>query len=244
MISRYVPFAGMGLTAYAALRSNWMPCPPSLAENIIHAIGIIASEILLVVRTYAHWKKDKRILYGLLVYGALITAAALSINIMGSHEFITGAEETVGCYMMSSRNSVLVYALILAFEMAILILTIYKQHHDYRHVHDRRSLVHTLYFDGVVYILCIGLISVANVIVDAAFPIQYSDLLDIPQITFHSVLASRIMFHLRKSMQHVQIDGMSWAPTTMVVSEWNVYESLELEYHEGTSLERSDERST
>jgi len=179
--------------------------------------------MLLIVRTYAFWKGDKRLLYGLIVYATLVITAALTINLIPVN-LIPNPEEFSGCNMIAGRDSALVYPLILAFEIVILILTVYKGYRDYRHVQvrGRKSLVHTLFFDSIFYITGIGLITAANVIIDAAFPLQYSDLLDIPQITLHSVLASRIMFRLRKSTHKVQVDGRSVELSTMTVSEWRV----------------------
>ncbi|KAG1724718.1 hypothetical protein EDB19DRAFT_1834052, partial [Suillus lakei] len=62
-ISRYLPFVGSGLTAYAALRVSG----PS-GGNIIHIISIVAAEGLLVIRTWAFWGKSKKLLIGLLTY--------------------------------------------------------------------------------------------------------------------------------------------------------------------------------
>jgi len=163
------------------------------------------------------------VLYGLLVYGLLVLAAALIFGLMPNNNLLPNREVLGGCYLVSSRNTALEYASILAFEIVILFLTIYKEYHDYRHVRVRRSLIlHTLFFDGVFYITCIGLITIANVIIVAVFPVQYSDMLDIPQITLHSVLASRIMFRLRKSTRVVRADGRSMELGTMTVSDWRV----------------------
>jgi len=230
MVSRYIPFVGMGLTAYAALQTNSVQCHRySYEENAFHVIGIISSEMLLIVRTYAFWKGDKRVLYGLIAYGTLIVAGALTIGFIPDYNLLPNREVLGGCYLVSTRNSALVYAFILAFEIVILFLTTYKEYHDYRHVRVRKSLIHTLFFDGVFYITCIGLVTVANVIIDAAFPVQYSDMLDIPQITLHSVLASRIMFRLRKSTRQVQVSGKSTELSTMTVSEFQYRVPTELD---------------
>ncbi|KAG1748190.1 hypothetical protein EDB19DRAFT_1905245 [Suillus lakei] len=42
-------------------------------------------------------------------------------------------------------------------------------------------------------------ITVTNVIIDAVFPFGYSNMFDMLQLVVHSVLASRILFHLRSS---------------------------------------------
>ncbi|KAG2055273.1 hypothetical protein BDR06DRAFT_1020478 [Suillus hirtellus] len=127
-ISRYLPFVGSGLTAYAALRVGG-PCPPSLAENIIHILSIVAAEVILA-------------------------------------------------------------------------LTAYKWFRDYRDSEIQSSIVTTVYGGSMLYMLCIIAITVTNVVVDAAFPVGFTNLFDTLQLVIHSVLASRILFHLRSSDSH------------------------------------------
>ncbi|KAN0082569.1 hypothetical protein V8E55_008364 [Tylopilus felleus] len=210
-VSRYLPFAGAAMTAYyaarkAALRSNSDPCGPSSGQSssAVHMLGIIAAEVLLIIRTYAYWDSNKSVLYGLLAYGAVLIAGAIGISVVPT-QLIPGdssvwytAESPPGCYLTAGRDGTLLALLLLGFEMVILFLTVYKHFSFYRV--DRRDVIwtniaYTLYRDGIFYIICI----MQNVDEKGCFQIQFSDLLDIPQITLHSVLASRIMFNLRRS---------------------------------------------
>ncbi|KAG1805623.1 hypothetical protein EV424DRAFT_1558713 [Suillus variegatus] len=234
-ISRYLPFIGSGLTAYgdsstliilifwvsftvvvAALRVSGPPAP-SLAENIIHIIGIVAAEGasgsyhpykergyhtsltgLLVVRTWAFWRKSKRVLIGLVTYSVVTVIAAVSINVLPNHNLISAGVSTIpGQDFYSSRNAALVYAVLALFECVILALTAYKKFSDYRQIES--SIINTVYSGSIFYMLCIVAITVTNVIIDAVFPIGYTQIFDTLQLVIHSVLASRIMFHLRSS---------------------------------------------
>ncbi|KAN0082568.1 hypothetical protein V8E55_008363 [Tylopilus felleus] len=227
-VSRYLPFAGTALTAYdaareAALRSNSDPCGPSSGQSssIVHMLGIIAAEVLLILRTYAYWQGNKSVLYGLLAYGAVTIAGAIGISavrtqlIPGDSSVRCTAQSPPGCYLTAGRDGTLLGLLLLIFEM--------------------------VYRDGMLYIVCIILITFANTILDGVFPvnislprpvnvhekgwfqIQFSDLLDIPQITLHSVLASRIMFNLRKSAYN-EHKGTTIAP--IVFNDDAFYRSL------------------
>ncbi|KAG1764744.1 hypothetical protein EDD22DRAFT_441911 [Suillus occidentalis] len=113
------------------------------------------------------------------------------------------------------------------FESVILMLTVYKRFHDYRDF--RSGIVVTLYHDGMVYMLCILTITVANVILGAAFASAYSNMFDTLQLVIHSVLASRILFRLRSSNQRVHeptvsvtvldtIDYLQAGPSSMSTS--------------------------
>jgi len=206
IISRYLPFAGAGMTAYDALRvSN--QCASTLEGNIIHIIGIVAAEALLVIRTWAFWQKSKRLLIGLSIYSVLTITAAIAADLSPTM-LIPGEEPPIGtCYFESTRNSAVVYIFLAMFESLILVLTVYKRVHDYRDFQS--GIIQTLYYDGMIYMLCILTITIANVIIGAALASAYSNMFDTLQIVSHSVLASRILFRLRHNNERVHETSMS-----------------------------------
>ncbi|KAG2111284.1 uncharacterized protein F5147DRAFT_687088, partial [Suillus discolor] len=87
------------------------------------------------------------------------------------------------CYFESTRNTAIVYLILAIFEIVMLILNVYK----------RSGIVVTLYRDGMFYMLCIL----------SAWKYAYSNMFDSLQLVVHSVLASRILFRLRCSNEHV-----------------------------------------
>lgn len=206
IISRYLPFAGVGMTAYDALRvSN--QCTSTLEGNIIHIISIVSAEALLVIRTWAFWQKSKKLLIGLLVYSVLTIAAAMAVDLSPTM-LIPGEEPPLGtCYFQSTRNAALVYVFLAMFECVILILTVYKRVHDYQDFQS--GIIVTLYYDGMIYMLCILTITIANVIIGTALASAYSNMLDTLQLVSHSVLASRILFRLRHRNARVHESSMS-----------------------------------
>ncbi|KIK40294.1 hypothetical protein CY34DRAFT_274261 [Suillus luteus UH-Slu-Lm8-n1] len=90
-----------------------------------------------------------------------------------------------------------------------MMLTLYKRF-KFRKLGDS-PLVTTLCRDGVIYMLCITLVSMANCISIALLPPSYTALLAGPQLVAHSVLASRILFNLRamSDLQDVVNDGLA-----------------------------------
>ncbi|KAG1719653.1 hypothetical protein EDB19DRAFT_1782363 [Suillus lakei] len=205
-ISRYLPFAGVGMTAYGALRTS-NQCASTLEGNIIHIIGIVAAEALLVLRTWAFWQKSKRLLIGLSAYSVLTIIAAIAADLSPT-SLIPGEEPPLGtCYFESTRNAAVVYIFLAMFESVILILTVYKRVHDYRDFQS--GIVVTLYHDGMIYMLCILTVTLANVIIGAAFPSAYSNMFDTLQLVIHSVLASRILFRLRHNNERVHETSVS-----------------------------------
>lgn len=152
----------------------------------------------MVVRTWAFWRKSKRVLIGLVTYSVMTVIAAIYINVLPNHHLISAGVSTIpGQDFYSSRNAALVYAVLALFECVLLALTAYKKFSDYRKIES--SIINTIYGGSIFYMLCIIAITVTNVIVDAVFPIGYTQIFDTLQLVIHSVLASRIMFHLRSS---------------------------------------------
>lgn len=194
------------MTAYDALRTS-NQCASTLEGNIIHIIGIVAAEALLVLRTWAFWEKSKRVLIGLVIYSVLTIVASVVIDLSPTM-LIPGEEPPVGtCYFESTRNGAIVYLFLAIFESVILILTLYKRVYDYRDFQS--GIVITLYRDGMVYILCILSITVTNVIIGAAFASAWSNMFDTLQLVIHSVLASRILFRLRHTNELVYEPSVS-----------------------------------
>ncbi|KAG2138465.1 hypothetical protein DEU56DRAFT_334687 [Suillus clintonianus] len=202
VISRYLPFVGSGLTAYAALRVSG-PCPPSLAENIIHIIGIAAAEGLLVIRTWAFWQKSRKVLIALIICSVVTLISATFLNVLPNHQLISADVSAIPgpCDFESSRNAALVYSVLGLFECVILFLTAYKRFSDYRKIDS--SIITTVYGGSMFYMSCIITITATNVIVDAVLPIGFTNVFDTLQIVIHSVLASRIVFHLRSTHDYV-----------------------------------------
>ncbi|KAF8431936.1 hypothetical protein L210DRAFT_3650757 [Boletus edulis BED1] len=145
---------------------------------------------------------------GLTGYGEHATkvtiGAAVAINVTRA-QLLPDGNIPPGCLLIASRNSTFVYLVLLLFEIVILCLMAYKRFHSYRDM--SAPIVHATYRDSMFYIVCIILVTFSNVILDGIFPSQFSDLLDIPQIALHSVLASRIIFNLRKSYHDPQESG-------------------------------------
>ncbi|KAG2095423.1 uncharacterized protein F5147DRAFT_778647 [Suillus discolor] len=202
IISRYLPFAGVGITAYCDDQ-----CAATLEGYIIDVISIVSAEALLVIRTWAFWQKSKRLLIGLLVYSVLSVAAAIAVDLNPAVLIPGEGPSAAGCYFESTRNSAVVYMILAMFESVMLILTVYKRVRDYKDLQS--GIIVTLYHDGMFYMLCILAITLANAIIGAALPIAYSNLFDSLQLVSHSVLASRILFRLRRNNEHVHEPSIS-----------------------------------
>jgi len=191
------------MTTYAAVadRSKFKSCSTfNSVSSASHLISIIAAEGLLIFRTFAFWQQSKKVLIWLLILAAICIAGSVGVTkvVDSLNPFAPGAN-TTGCVFESGKASAIQYAFLILFELALIILTVYKRFHFYRDSQSR--LVTTLYRDGLVYMACIIMASVANIFVALFAPVSYTDIMDAPQLVIHGVLASRILFNLRQSRE-------------------------------------------
>ncbi|KAG2359766.1 hypothetical protein BDR07DRAFT_192202 [Suillus spraguei] len=76
------------------------------------------------------------------------------------------------------------------------------------HLHIDSSIMITVHSGSMFYMSCIIAITVTNVIIDPAFPHGYTNIFDTLQLIIHSVLGSRIMFHLRIYETHTSLTSI------------------------------------
>ncbi|OAX43194.1 hypothetical protein K503DRAFT_853455, partial [Rhizopogon vinicolor AM-OR11-026] len=191
VISRYLPFVTLAMTIYSTLESTRGGVPNyssfSVAYDAVHYSGILAAESNLTSN------EDLCVLgVSAEVLDPVIFAAMLGIASISSSK--TGVP-TTGVYE-DGWNASIMYGLLMFYELSLMSLTVYRRLRVYSM--EGNPVIATVYRDGVVYMLCIALVSMINCIVIAVLPLAYSTLFDGPQIVAHSVLASRIMFNLRE----------------------------------------------
>ncbi|KAH7906393.1 hypothetical protein BJ138DRAFT_1162727 [Hygrophoropsis aurantiaca] len=211
-IARYVTFVATFMTLYAPISRIYAMKPCILSASFLPKVTFLTSivmlclsyicEGLLILRTYAFWLGDRRILYGLLTLAAACIVGSVCISAF----YLPNSPgqrlpSSPGCIFESSRRSAFQYIFLAIYESVLLGLTLYKRFMHYRV--STSSMILTLYRDGILYISCILLITLINVIIYAMVPIGYSNAMDAPQIVTHSLLASRILFNLWRNHAHI-----------------------------------------
>jgi len=164
-------------------------------------VGIICSEVVLNLRTYAIWGQNIVVLFYL---GSLqVVIIILSINY--NHEAIKSLTfvssplpKIVSCLPISGNDKMkIAYYCVMVAEINVLALSLYKGLHQWRR--DSTPLVHTLYRDGVVYFAVLFSITVANVIIiTKMFNTPYYYILSEMQRVLHSILASHLIMNVRR----------------------------------------------
>ncbi|KAG2108047.1 uncharacterized protein F5147DRAFT_181287 [Suillus discolor] len=205
VISRYMAFVAAAMTSYAVLatRTNENCSHFSAASNATHIISIVAAEGLLIIRTYAFWKQSKKLLAVLLILAVICIACGVGIT-----DFVAdllavpvnpSAPPTSSCNFETKRSSAIQYGFLVAYEILLMSLTVFKRYEYYSDCNGR--LVRVIFQGGVRYMTAIIFVSVVNIVITSGVPVSYNEMMDLPQVVLHSMLASRVLFSLRESDQ-------------------------------------------
>jgi hypothetical protein len=108
---------------------------------------------------------------------------------------------TSNCTFEAGRSSAIQYGFVVAYELLLMSLTVFKRYQDYRDSNSR--LVRAIFQGGVRYMSAIIFISVANILIMSVVPVSYDEMMDVPQLVLHSMLASRVLFNLHESDQRM-----------------------------------------
>ncbi|KAG2144541.1 hypothetical protein DEU56DRAFT_790213 [Suillus clintonianus] len=209
-ISRYLPFVASAiyhcyLFAVLSALSDYDQCFPLYdAAMWLNAISICAAKGLLILRTYAMWKCNRKILYGLLAFVGILLTVAFVLEVKAGLLLSYGPPPSFGgpgCYPTKSTDVLYVFYLTLVItEFVILVLVLIQARvYSQQMTGPASGLLKSLYRDSIFYIVCLLLISIANVVVMSTIPPRYNQLFDTFPAVMHSVLSSRIMFNLRQS---------------------------------------------
>ncbi|KIK39440.1 hypothetical protein CY34DRAFT_335496 [Suillus luteus UH-Slu-Lm8-n1] len=175
VISRYLPVASFAMSVYYAIEStrggilNYWKL--SAAYGVIHFVGAVAAEVLLVTRIYVLWGGKKNFLIAISGFSMVMNAAMLAISMLDAGK---STDSTRGVFE-EGQNASIIYGLLTFYELVLVSLTLYKRFKCHRL--ESSPLIANLYRHGVIYLLCITVASMANCVAIAALPASYTALL-------------------------------------------------------------------
>jgi len=204
-ITRYLPF----IDGIFLLAEQFLPNPSRSTclalfhlEGWFYLSGFFMASSILILRTYAIWKSNKYIAYGLTALLIACTAGGgyfLEKSLL-SLTFIPSPSKSVfpGCFIINFERILWIsYLLILVFHSVILVLTLLRVIQQRRMKHS--SLFRTIYRDGsLCYIYLFG-VSFVNIVVLNNAPIS----LEISLVSFHrvmnAILIGRLVINIRRA---------------------------------------------
>ncbi|KAK0234840.1 hypothetical protein EDD85DRAFT_969963 [Armillaria nabsnona] len=198
-LNRYLPLID------AAIAINWLLHKPSAVQcrqlsfitGPLAALGIFISQVILMMRTYTIWDRNRVVLWcfiGIGIFSFIPGAVGLGVHESMWVAFV-GRSDHPGCLSHSSNVANLLYIPVLVSETIIASLTLFKG------VQHLRSSSHPflteLYFFGMFFYACLLFITLANIIVPMWAP-GMAIFLGSFQINLHSILTNRIMLLILK----------------------------------------------
>ncbi|PBK90692.1 hypothetical protein ARMGADRAFT_1014376 [Armillaria gallica] len=194
VLNRYLPFINAVIAIKLLHNSSAAQCRLLYYITGPLAItGIFASQVILMIRTYAIWDRHRVVLWcfiGIGIFCFTPTAVSLVIELKTNKFIDLYDHRHTDCLSQSSNMPNFLYIPVLVSETIIASLTLFKGVQ-----HLRRSshpFIKELYVSGMLFYACLLLITLADILLPmwahniAAFLACY-------QAIFHSILSNRIM---------------------------------------------------
>ncbi|KAJ7902603.1 hypothetical protein B0H14DRAFT_2666781 [Mycena olivaceomarginata] len=226
LLNRYLPFVDtfLGLSCKPAFRNTHalgltistakftrLSAEQCLTRNItlgwLSVFGILLSEGILMLRTYAIWERKRSVLIFLCALAVVVSVPAIVFVYIETHSlhYKPSSPDVIGC-TLAHAGSILIFAyvLIMISETAIAVLTAIKAYRDLRR--SRVPWILKLYKDGMLFYVYLLIISLANVVVPILAPSMFANWLATPQRVLHSVLCSRVLLLILRRRKIVSVE--------------------------------------
>ncbi|KAK1233795.1 hypothetical protein PQX77_003030 [Marasmius sp. AFHP31] len=218
IICRYCAL-GTAVLALTPVRSN--VTVESVGTAVLRLASIIASEIILALRTWAIWGRNRKVLYSLVTVAvcSVIPAVIIVVKAVTTNQIrpLIIPELAHLCSLIVSEITaafIVPYILTVSFEILTLVLSLYRIAKWRQSIPEniRAPLLDTLWRDGIMYFTFMLLLSFMNIGLvlqseapqlrsGGANPAQYHHLWAAfsLQAVLHSMMACRIVLHLATS---------------------------------------------
>ncbi|KAF9781697.1 hypothetical protein BJ322DRAFT_1161529 [Thelephora terrestris] len=243
LLTRYIPFAANGLILYSHLSSG---ASATICSNSFHAAGWLylagldLAEVILAIRTWACWGRNKWVGIGL----ALWTLCCQVPSVIFWYKFLASLRfgspvasmQLNNCFVVDSNRFLWVdWLVFLLGEGVALILMVIFAYRTSREGNNT-PLVKLIYRDGIifyVYLFCVTSINISlTLTLDNAFVALVSPV----QSAIHSVLTTRIILNIREAASRRRDDFSS----DLHLSETNSHASRpRMDFAENQALTRS-----
>lgn len=207
VFNRYSPF----VESVVSISIRFFFPSPQMCEKLTAVLtwfivlGLLTSESILMLRTYAIWNRSRKALWILLVTGTLVSALGVTFTEMELRSIKwKHAPDGKGCHISEAGTIIfLAYISLLVCETTIAAMTAIKAVSHLRR--SNSDFVVTLYRDGFLfYLYCIG-ISLLNIVLTVTGPRLVNWLATLQHI-IHSICCSRVLFFIFRS----QLRSETW----------------------------------
>ncbi|KZP33243.1 hypothetical protein FIBSPDRAFT_375764 [Athelia psychrophila] len=199
-LNRYLPFIDTFIAwqMFSGVNSPKECLRGNTALSWFVVLGIIISEAVIMVRTYALWGRCRSVLYGLVALFILTMVPVIAVTYLETASWRYGPSplsDEKGCFTSSMGRIIFVaYICLIVCETCIMVLTAIKAIKHLRRT--RCSWIKRMYQDGLLFYTYTLLTSIINVVVPLAAPSVYANMFVTPQRIFHSVVCGRVLLLL------------------------------------------------
>ncbi|KAH6916240.1 hypothetical protein BKA70DRAFT_1255103 [Coprinopsis sp. MPI-PUGE-AT-0042] len=205
--NRLLPFFVLpfGITYYTIAQSDATPVVCAFifgTAGIGAALCMLMSEVILYLRLYAlsgrqRWVKNFIIVNGTLIFVVCIGALStyMGRSTWGPSQF----PGFFGCVGKPNKNALFVVVAYLTILYSGLVTVILCAYFGIRHYWESREsrLVVLFYRDSMLYFVVLAAMSITNLAAVFTLPPRFKFVVAHPQAMMHSVLAARMVLHLR-----------------------------------------------
>ncbi|KAF9046726.1 hypothetical protein BJ165DRAFT_1473892 [Panaeolus papilionaceus] len=174
------------------------------ASGYLMAIGTAISELILALRVWAVWHRDKRLTIFLPIFFAGIWVPIMYFMkvFLESLQFATLPQRLLDlhdtqCFIVKADSMFyMVWLLLMIMDAVIMILMLISGYKAYRAGGDS-ALHQTVYREGSLYYLYLFALSTLNIILIKILPHGFENLLTPIERGVHSMLTSRVLLDIR-----------------------------------------------
>ncbi|KAF8152308.1 hypothetical protein B0H34DRAFT_112391 [Crassisporium funariophilum] len=167
-VNRYLPFADTFMALYLQMSVTNIPKCHTFYEAItwMIATGLMVSELILLLRTYAMWQRRRSILIGLgsmsfVTFGPGIALTFLEIKSFKFDEVPLGG---LGCNLQTASKLIMISYVLIAFsETVVVVLTLMRGREHLRN--SQSSWVKHIYRHGLLFYAYLLIITIINMVV-------------------------------------------------------------------------------
>jgi len=220
VFNRYSPF----VESIISLSIRFFFPSPQACEKLTAVLtwfivlGLLTSEFILMLRTYAIWDRNRIALRILLATGILVSVVGIVSTEMElrSIKWTHPPNGGTGCHLSEASTIIfLAYISLLVCETTIAVMTFIKALSHLRRSHS--DFVVVLYRDGLLfYLYCIG-ISLLNIVLTVS-SLRLVNWLATLQHIIHSICCSRVLFFIFRSQRRMETLNLESSGTSAPTS--------------------------
>lgn len=203
-LTRYLPFIDTSVVMY---HQFGFALPISVCRTTyqyaawMFVVGMACAELILTLRTWAVWEKDKRLSYFLPILFCTVWTAGFIIMgfyLRGTQHIASPLPQLFGCIVLDANHILSAcYILLMVYDACILFLMVIRGISAFRSGGDSQFM-RVVYSDGIIYYIYLFSLSFINTIIILKLPGDYVNLMVMMERVVHSVLACRVVLHIRQ----------------------------------------------